>query len=242
VLRRAILLASSAALALLIASSAQAATTLGQTGGSGACGGAGYSEIQTVTVNAPSYAVPASGTITSWSTAGNSDVDDVFRLKVFRPTSTLNQFVVVGVSTPQSITPNALNGPFPTSIPVQAGDLLGLNILAGASPPCTFTSGDSGEHTAEILPDSSVTGAAVFTTSSLSGHRVNVSATWEPPSAGCVVPKLKGKKLKSAKKVLRNGECRIGKVKGRKGGKVKKQNPKPGTVLPADSVVNLKLG
>ena len=61
----------------------------------------------------------------------------------------------------------------------------------------------------------------------------------------CVVPKLKGKKLKRAKKVLRSGECKLGKVKKRKGlkkGKVRKQNPPPGTVLPVDSKVNVKLG
>jgi hypothetical protein len=63
-----------------------------------------------------------------------------------------------------------------------------------------------------------------------------VTATFD----ACVVPKLKGKKVKSAKKRLRNGDCRLGKVKHK--GKVKKQNPKPGTVLPVDSKVNVKLG
>jgi hypothetical protein len=59
---------------------------------------------------------------------------------------------------------------------------------------------------------------------------------------GCVVPKVKGKKLKRAKKRLRNADCRLGKVKGEKGGKVKKQKPKPGTVLPVDSKVKVTLG
>jgi PASTA domain/Divergent InlB B-repeat domain len=59
---------------------------------------------------------------------------------------------------------------------------------------------------------------------------------------GCVVPKVKGKRVKKAKKRLRNADCRLGKVKGQKGGKVKKQKPKPGTVLPVDSTVKVTLG
>jgi PASTA domain len=59
-----------------------------------------------------------------------------------------------------------------------------------------------------------------------------------PPTATCVVPKLKGKSLKKAKKKLRNGNCKLGKKKGH-GKKVKKQKPKPGTVLPDGSKVTV---
>jgi hypothetical protein len=60
----------------------------------------------------------------------------------------------------------------------------------------------------------------------------------------CVVPKLKGKKLKADKKKLRKARCRLGKVKGHKSkqAKVKKQRPKPGTLLPPRSKVNVKVG
>lgn len=62
-------------------------------------------------------------------------------------------------------------------------------------------------------------------------------------AAQCVVPKLKGKKLKAAKKALKAADCRLGRVrpKGQKTGKVKKQSPKPGKVLPAGSKVNVRL-
>ena len=59
-----------------------------------------------------------------------------------------------------------------------------------------------------------------------------------PPAATCVVPKLKGKSIKKAKKKLRNHDCKLGKKKGH-GKKVKKQKPKPGTVLPAGSKVKV---
>ena len=41
----------------------------------------------------------------------------------------------------------------------------------------------------------------------------------------CVVPKLKGKTLKAARKALKKADCKLGKVKGK--GKVVSQNPKP---------------
>jgi beta-lactam-binding protein with PASTA domain len=59
----------------------------------------------------------------------------------------------------------------------------------------------------------------------------------------CIVPKLKGKKLKGAKKALQKADCRLGKVrpKGQTTGKVKHQSRKVGKVLPAASKVNITL-
>jgi Glycine rich protein/PASTA domain len=59
--------------------------------------------------------------------------------------------------------------------------------------------------------------------------------------AACLVPKLKGKVLRKSKTKLRKSDCRVGKVKGKKSGKVKKQNVAPGTILPAGSRVKIKL-
>ena len=60
----------------------------------------------------------------------------------------------------------------------------------------------------------------------------------------CLVPKLKGKKLKAARKALTKADCKLGKVKGHKSksAKVKKQSAKPGTALPPGTKVNVKLG
>jgi hypothetical protein len=62
-----------------------------------------------------------------------------------------------------------------------------------------------------------------------------------PAGPTCLVPKVKGKRLKKAKKKLRNRSCRLGKVKGH-GKKVKKQTPKAGTLLPEGSSVKVKVG
>ena len=62
-----------------------------------------------------------------------------------------------------------------------------------------------------------------------------------PKKVRCVVPKLKGKTLKKARKLLKKAHCRLGKVKGRKGkhARIRKQQPKPGTVLNAGSKVRV---
>jgi hypothetical protein len=84
-----------------------------------------------------------------------------------------------------------------------------------------------------------------YTTSD--GQVGNPNFLVRPAGPTCTVPKLKGKRLKKAKKKLRNANCSLGKVKkgkvkkGKKGkGKrVKKQKPKAGTLLPQGSTVNV---
>ena len=63
------------------------------------------------------------------------------------------------------------------------------------------------------------------------------------PGKRCVVPKLKGKTLKKAKKALKKAHCRLGKVHGRhrKHGHVRKQKPKRGRKFPAGHKVNIWL-
>jgi hypothetical protein len=66
------------------------------------------------------------------------------------------------------------------------------------------------------------------------------------PGAKCVVPKLKGKTVKKAKRALEAADCALGKVKKPKRSKgklvVRKSKPKAGAELPAGSKVKLKLG
>jgi hypothetical protein len=67
------------------------------------------------------------------------------------------------------------------------------------------------------------------------------------PPRTCKVPNLHGRKLKGAKNGLRKADCKVGKLRKKKGvtakdGKVVKQTPKAGTVVPAGSRVAVKLG
>jgi len=64
--------------------------------------------------------------------------------------------------------------------------------------------------------------------------------------AQCVVPKVKGKKLAAAKRVIRKAHCSVGKItkafsKRVKKGRVISQKPRPGATVPAASPVNLKV-
>jgi beta-lactam-binding protein with PASTA domain len=62
-----------------------------------------------------------------------------------------------------------------------------------------------------------------------------------------MLPRLQREEAKASKRTLRGADCKIGKVTKRKGasgktGHVVTQGKKPGTVLPAGSVVKVTLG
>jgi hypothetical protein len=69
---------------------------------------------------------------------------------------------------------------------------------------------------------------------------------WGPAAAPkpCVVPKLKGKRLRKAKRLLKNAHCTLGRVTRKKApdklpGRVLSQRPKPGAVKPPDAKVRV---
>jgi large repetitive protein len=110
----------------------------------------------------------------------------------------------------------------------------------GSTPAKSFT----------VMSDNVIT--AVAPASSASTVDVTVKNPGQSPTTAadrftfakvvkCVVPKLKGKTLKKARKALKKAHCKLGKVKGPKGKKarIKKQKPKPGTVLKAGSKVRV---
>jgi hypothetical protein len=117
---------------------------------------------------------------------------------------------------------------------------------AGAVPlTVTTTGGTSGGTTAQFTyeaPAAQTTGGNGDTTP----PPVNAPPAATPPAAKCVVPKLKGKKLKAAKKTIIAADCKVGNVTKAKDvtaktGKVVKQSPKVGTSKAAGSKVNVKL-
>ncbi len=137
-------------LGLASASTAFAATTIGQVpaaapGGTGGCAGASSDFVQpTVTGGAP-YVVPSGGeAITSWSTFAASNANQVITMKVLRQVSGLT-YQVVGHDGPRNLTPNVLQG-FKTNIAVKPGDVLGLSHGSGSSIACSFpVPGENGE-------------------------------------------------------------------------------------------------
>ena len=115
---------------LMAPSSAAAATALGETNnpftGVDCTGPSTY--LQVSTGREPSYTAPANGVITSWRTfaaAGGAQV----KLGVFRQTGPpTTQYTTAGASATQTLKAGSLTA-FSTSIPVLAGDTLGLLIV-----------------------------------------------------------------------------------------------------------------
>jgi hypothetical protein len=112
----------------------------------------------------------------------------------------------------------------------------------GSVPASTFTVDSEGQITAKA-PASKTLSKVPVTVTTVAGAATSAQTfAYE----GCVVPKLKGKGLKAAKKKARAKDCKIGTVKKlgdttAKSGKVVKQSPPPGKVLAPGSKINLTL-
>jgi hypothetical protein len=63
------------------------------------------------------------------------------------------------------------------------------------------------------------------------------------PGPSCHVPKLLGRSLDATRKTLRNHNCRLGAVAGRKqkGARIVRQHPRQGRTLPANAPVSVKV-
>lgn len=121
------------------------------------------------------------------------------------------------------------------------GSVTGVSF--GATPATSFAAGSEGQITAVAPASKTVTKVPITVTT--------VAGTAASPQTfayeGCVVPKLKGKSLRAAKKRAKKADCGIGKVKltkeaTAKSGEVVKQKPKPGKVLVPGTKVNVTLG
>jgi hypothetical protein len=198
--------------------------------------------IQTAVAAGTAYTVPTAGTITSWSTNAATGSGQMIKMKFFRLQSGTT-YTVVAHDGPQPLASGTFNE-FPVNIPVQQGDVLGMHIY-GTPTACYFTTGMMGDVYGFASTDTADGSPENFPMIDFSYQaRLNISATLTLPSHGtaeCEVPKVKGRKLRAAKRRLRNANCKLGKVRGH-GKRVIKQKPKPGTTLPPGSTVNVKLG
>jgi hypothetical protein len=130
-----------------------------------------------------------------------------------------------------------------TAVTITGTDLASASAVKFGSVPATSFKAESETQITAIAPPSVIVGSVDVTATTLAG----TSATSRGDHffyEGCVVPKLKGKKLKAAKKALGRADCKVGTIKRRKGkhAKVIKQNPKPGKVLAPGTKVNLTVG
>jgi hypothetical protein len=176
--RLAILLAG--LLALLGASPAHASITLGQLAPSGAttttCGPTSGSYTQPTVTSGRSYVVPATGRITSWSTAAVSGANQEMSLKIFRPLGGAD-YLALSHDGPRPLTPSAVNT-FPANLAVKPGDVLGVNTDGtGGIVGCRFEV--PGETSWGSFPESPEDGeSATFLPAG--AYRLNVTAEFEP--------------------------------------------------------------
>ena len=107
----------------------------------------------------------------------------------------------------------------------------------GDKPAASFSVESENLITA-TSPRSTIAGFVDVTVTTLAGDSPKVRSDRFEYEA-CVVPKLKGKTLKAARKALTKADCKLGKAKGK--GKVVSQNLKPKKVELPGTKVNVKL-
>lgn len=130
-----------------------------------------------------------------------------------------------------------------TTVTIAGTNLTAASAVKFGSTPATGFTVDSETQITAIAPPSTKVGPVDVTVTTLAGTSPTVNAdrfTYE----GCVVPSVKGKRLKAAKKAIRRANCRVGAIQRRKGkpGKVIRQNPRPRKILAPGSRVRLTVG
>jgi hypothetical protein len=197
---RGTLLVGLAAVALIAtAGAAQGAVTIGSNLGSVAMQNDGGCGAPCTTTNlalntdvAPGgLTSPVNGTVTSWQFKSGSAANTV-SLRVLRPGAGV-AYTGAGTSAPQTSGVGPINGPFATSLGIQAGDHIGLNASAGALVMSDDVGGTQLFWNMPQLADGSTRDGTVFG----ANREVMVQATVEPTntlgiSAQPVLNKKKG--------------------------------------------------
>jgi len=134
-----------------------------------------------------------------------------------------------------------------TLVTITGKNLNGTTAVSfGTTPAASFTVDSDTEITA-TAPSSARPGKVDVSVTTLAGENANTRFD-DFVYRACVVPGLKNKTLKKAKRLLRRSGCKLGHVKKvappkpSKAGKVLKQAPKPGKILAPGSRVRITLG
>ncbi len=138
-----------------------------------------------------------------------------------------------------------------THVVITGSDLDEANAVSFGTTPAASFSVDSSSQITAVSPPAAAAGAvdvAVTTAGGTSAPSEADRFTYTSPdstsSKKCVVPKLRLKRLRAARRALKRAGCRLGKVRGRRSKKavVKKQHPRPRTVLRQGGRVSVKVG
>jgi hypothetical protein len=184
-LRWSLVAVATCVLSLAIVLPAGAATTIGASppGAAEVCVDGPFDLVQSSTIPQGQYTVPSGinqPVITSWSHKADSGIGEALSFKVFRKVAEPSTYVQVAHDGPRSLTPGVVNT-FPVNLPVQAGDLIGINNENAAVAPnaCVFTSTIS-FGTFSSRSGSLNDGQSGDFTPDDPGERVNVTAVVKP--------------------------------------------------------------
>lgn len=128
----------------------------------------------------PSYVIPSTGVVTSWSYAANATGGQVRALFVSGAETSPLHRLITGKSALQTIVPNALNT-FSTRVPVQAGQLMAIQTTApGMNCGQTGTAGD----TLELSNSNPDTTTDFVNAAALDNYILNLSVVLESDADG----------------------------------------------------------
>ena len=156
-----------------------------------------FDELQTSVAAGNSYAAPSSGVITSWSTQVGTNPGQILGMKVYRAVGA-GTFQVVGQDGPRALTAG-LNT-FPVSIPVQAGDILGIFLPPNVHSDCGFGTGLAGDVISWQEGNAPV-GSSFAIQETYSENRLNISAALLPPPTISAIAPAEGS-IKGASVVI----------------------------------------
>ncbi len=141
-----------------------------------------------------------------------------------------------------------------TDVTIAGANFAEVTSVSFGSTEAIYTIDSESEITAAV--PAGVAGSAVPVSVVTAAGRAEASTdyTYESsptvagdPTGGCLVPRLKEKRLKAVRRMLIRDDCELGHVRVRhrattRSGRVKKQSPLPGTALPFGGRVEIVLG
>jgi hypothetical protein len=154
-----------------------------------------------------SVASPVSGTIVRWRMLGNYS-GGPFRLRVLRPDGT-GKFTGAGTSQPFNPIPLMQKGAlqtFDTSLPINAGDLIGLDVTTGTQIPVAGVTGSHVINWFPALPDGSSLAPPYNFDNVELGFNADVEST--PPVTTQTKKKCKKKKHKRPAASAKKKKCK----------------------------------
>lgn len=138
-----------------------------------------------------------------------------------------------------------------TTVTIAGTDFTGVTAVRFGGVPASSFSVESENRLTAVSPAASSPGVVDVSVTTIAGSspanaadRFEYTASATPPK--CVVPNLRGRKLKAARKRAGRSGCKIGKVRVLEGataktGEVVRQKPKAGTAVPAETRVAVTL-